>query len=216
MSKGRLALGVLGSRGSRGNQHQPRPSRRSAGPSTGAHQTDHQRRLGPGTGARPASTSSVFCSQVFSEYDPSSAASLLSSAGISARSWGTTREILQWWCTVMEYGQANRSVRSGESRLGWYSVRSVWRYWSTPSHSGPLRATLKATHNTPQLVRFQEEHPVARDSKGLREDGGCPTGAGIIAKLTPWLALIGTLTLCVDRAVFITWFSHTEIHHLKT
>ena len=58
-----------------------------------------------------------------------------------------------------------------------------------------------ATHNTPQLVRFQEEHPVARDSKGLREDGGCPTGAGIIAKLTPRLALIGTLTLLVDRAV---------------
>jgi len=43
-------------------------------------------RLGPSTGAHPASTSSVFSSQVFSEYDPSSATSLLSSAGISARS----------------------------------------------------------------------------------------------------------------------------------
>jgi len=97
-------------------------------------------RLGPSTGAHPASWSSVFSNQVFSEYNPSSATSLLSSAGISARSWVTTREILQWWCTVVYSGgiQSGQQICPLWARVDWgCDTPSGWcgGTGGTPSHS---------------------------------------------------------------------------------
>jgi len=146
--------------------NKPRPpgtGLKSGGPSTGARHTDLE------TGARywssPSLQSSVFSNQVFSEYDPSSAASLLSSANTLARSWELTARYYSE--DVQRVDCAGTRLRSVMVLLGTLVVL-LGTLVILLGTLVVLLGTLKGTHNSPQLVRFQEEHPDSRQQRSPR------------------------------------------------
>jgi len=128
-AKGRLALGVLGSRGSRGNQpttpvHQVDlrwDKRRSAGPGTGAHQTDHLE-----TGAQYWSSPSLL--RLLSSATRSSVSTILLLLPVfflrpasrpdperqPARYYSEGVQSVQWWKTVRPKDQ------SALERVDWW------------------------------------------------------------------------------------------------
>lgn len=105
----------------------------------------------------------------------------------------------------MEYSQANSAVRSGREKtgailrqVGVVVVQVVLR--ATPGHTQGM-----ATHNTPQLVRFQEEHPGSRQQRSPR-GWGLSNWCRDHCKVKSLIGIdcdckLGTLTLCVDQAV---------------
>jgi len=93
-----------------------------AGPGAGAHQPWHCDTAGARSWSSPSSVaSSFFRNQVFFDNDPSSSTSLLSSVGITTRSYLLRRpevEILCWG-PVLELAQHDPRKRHGDRAVGW-------------------------------------------------------------------------------------------------
>jgi len=102
-----------------------------AGPGAGAHQPWHCDTAGARSWSSPSSVaSSFFRNQVFFDNDPSSSTSLLSSVGITTRSYLLRRpevEILCWG-PVLELAQHDPRKRHGDGQGGGVEGGHIW-YW---------------------------------------------------------------------------------------